>query len=80
MRMRQSLAQWEERFHEQAAAELDRRERLRREAVKRSRVRRAEKVEKHGRLRFIGLVLAILATSVMVTFVMFETLARLMGS
>ena len=79
MRMRQSLSQWEERFHEQAAAELARRERLRREAVNRSRHRRAEKVEKHGRLRYIGLVLAILATSVLVTFVMFETLARLMA-
>jgi len=79
MRMRQSLAQFEEEFHEQAAEEIERRELLRRQAVKRSRVRRAEKVEKHGKLRFIGLVLAILATSVLVTFVMFETLAMLIG-
>ena len=79
MRMRQSKAQWERAFHEEMAADAARRERLRREAVKRSRTRRVEKIEKHGKLRFIGLVTAILATSVLVTFVMFETLARLMG-
>ncbi len=78
--MRQSIAEWEEAFHEQARRELARRERLRKAAARRSRVRRAEKVEKHGRLRYIGLVLAILATSVLVTFVMFETLARLIGN
>ena len=80
MRMRQSLAEWEEAFHEQAAADVARREKLRREAVKRSRTRRIEKVEKHGKARYIGLVLAIIATSVLVTFIMFETLARLIGT
>jgi len=80
MRMRQSLAEWEEAFHEQAAEDVARREKLRRQAIKRSRTRRIEKVEKHGKLRYIGLVLTIIATSVLVTFIMFETLARLIGT
>lgn len=79
MRMRQSLAQFEAAFREQAVEEAARRERLRREAAVRSRTRRAERVEKHGTVRFIALVAAILATTVVVTWVMFETLALLIG-
>jgi hypothetical protein len=79
MRMRQSLAQFEAAFHEEAAESRVRREHLRSEAVKRSRARRAERVEKHGTLRFIALVLAIIATSVIVTIAMFETLALVVG-
>ena len=77
--MRQSLAQFEAAFREEAAQSVVRRERLRRDAVKRSRVRRQQRVEKVGKMRFIGLALAIVATSVIVTIVMFETLALLVG-
>ncbi len=79
MRMRQSLAQYEEAFREEAAESVQRREHLRRQAVKRSRVRRVEKVHKHGTFRFIGLCLAILATTVIVTVAMFQALALLAG-
>ena len=77
--MRQSEAQWEEAFHEEYAEEQARRTRLRRQAATRSRQRSVRRVERHGTLRFIGLIVAILATSVIVTIVMFETLALLIS-
>ena len=79
MRMRQSLAQFEAAFREQTVEDRVRRDRLRADAVQRSRERRAERVEKHGTVRFFALVLAIIATTVVVTVVMFETLALLIG-
>jgi membrane glycosyltransferase len=79
MRMRQSLHQFEADFREAAANSVVRRERLRREAVQRSRVRRVEKVHKHGTLRFIGLIATILATTAIVTWVMFQVLASVAG-
>ena len=75
MRMRQSLAQFEAAFHEETAEERDRHERLRREAIRRSRVRRQQRVARHSTARFIGLVLAIIGTTVLVTVVMFQMLA-----
>ena len=77
--MRQSLTQFEAAFREEAAASVARRESLRRQAVKRSRARRTERVHKQGTMRFIGLTLTIIATAVIVTIVMFETLALLVG-
>ncbi len=79
MRMRQSLAQFEQAFREEAEESVARRERLRRRAAMRSRERRLQRVEKQGTLRFIGLALAIIATAVLVTIAMFETLALLVG-
>jgi hypothetical protein len=79
MRMRQSLAQFEEAFREEAAESIVRRERLRKEAAQRSRVRRVQRVRKQGSLRFTFLSLSILVTAVFVTIVMFETLAMLAG-
>jgi hypothetical protein len=80
MRMRQSLAQFEEAFREEAAESIVRRERLRKEAAQRSRVRRVERTRKQGSLRFTFLALSIVVTAVIVTIVMFETLAMLAGS
>jgi anti-sigma-K factor RskA len=79
MRMRQSLAQFEVAFREEAAESVVRRERLRREAVQRSRERSQQRVEKRGTLRFVLLCLAIIATAVGVTFAMFQTLALIAG-
>ena len=79
MRMRQSLAQYEAAFREEAAESVERRERLRRQAVLRSRARRAERAHREGKFRFIMLCLAILATTVIVTVVMFQALALLAG-
>ena len=79
MRMRQSLAEYEAEFREEAADSVVRRERLRRQAVLRSRVRRVERVQKAGTMRFVALCLTILATTVIVTLAMFQALAMLAG-
>jgi hypothetical protein len=79
MRMRQSLAQFEEAFREEAAESVVRRERLRKHAAQRSRVRRVERSRKQGKLRFTFLALSIVVTAVVVTIAMFETLAMLAG-
>ena len=55
------------------------REEVRVDVAQRARVRRAERVQKHGTLRFFTLVLVIIITAVVVTVVMFETLARVAG-
>ena len=79
MRMRQSIHQYEAAFREEAAESVVRRERLRREAAQRSRVRRVEKTHKHGTLRFIGLIATIVLTTIVVTMVMFQVLASVAG-
>ena len=79
MRMRQSLAQFEEAFREDAAESIVRRERLRKASAHRSRARRVERTRKAGKLRFAMLALSLVATAVIVTIVMFETLAMIAG-
>ena len=79
MRMRQSLAEFEAAFREETVEERLRRERLRKEAAQRSRVRRAQRVEKRGNMNFKVLVLVIIATTVVVTWGMFQTLSLLIG-
>lgn len=75
MRMRQSLAQFEAAFHEETAVEAERYEALRKQAIRRSYVRRQQRVARHSTARFVGLVLAIIGTTVLVTVVMFQMLA-----
>jgi hypothetical protein len=79
MRMRQSLAQFEREFMEEAEQSVVRRERLRKTAAQRSRVRRVERRRKAGKLRFVMLAVTIVLTAVVVTIAMFETLARIAG-
>jgi membrane glycosyltransferase len=79
MKMRQSLTQFEAAFHEQAVEDRLRREEVKHTVTQRARVRRAERVQKHGTLRFFTLVTVIVLTAVVVTVVMFETLARVAG-
>lgn len=79
MRMRQSLTDIERAFFEETAADRARREALRREAALRSRQRHIERVHKRGTLRFVLLVLALVATAVVVTVAMFQTLYLVMG-
>jgi anti-sigma-K factor RskA len=79
MRMRQSLAEFEAAFREEAAESVVRRERLRTHAAQRSRVRRVQRQRQQGKLRFTLLALSIVITAVIVTIVMFETLAMLAG-
>jgi hypothetical protein len=77
--MRQSMASIERQFERDAELDKRRQEHMRRAAVQRTRVRRRERIEKHQTLRFFGLLLSILATAVIVTVVMFQTLAWLLG-
>jgi membrane glycosyltransferase len=79
MRMRQSLAEIEEAFVEEIEEDRERRERLVRRAEQRSRQRHIERRQKHGSMRFALLVLTLLATAVVVTIVMFQTLYYVMG-
>jgi hypothetical protein len=79
MKMRQSLAQFEAAFREETVDERDRRERLRREAAERSRRRRVYKNNRNGNLRYVALVVAMIATAVIVTIAMFQTLSLLMS-
>jgi membrane glycosyltransferase len=78
-KMRQSLDEFERAFVEETYTDRVRRESLRRKAVLRSRQRNLEKVHKRGTARFIMLVLMILATAIVVTIAMFQTLAYVMG-
>jgi hypothetical protein len=79
LRMRQSVDAFEQAFLQETVADRGRRERLRRAAVRRSRLRRREHERKRSSLRFGLLVLALVATAVGVTVVMFETLYAVMG-
>ena len=75
MRMRQSIAQFEAAFLEETVEDRARREHLRRQAVKRSRLRRRERATRNSSLRFVALILAMSATTVLVTIAMFRALA-----
>ena len=77
--MRQSLAQIERAFIEESQADRARREALRRQAAARSRQRQIEKVQKHSTMRFVALVLTLIATAVIVTVAMFQTLYIVLG-
>jgi len=79
MRMRQSLAEIEEAFAEEIEEDRERRERLARRAELRARQRQIERVHKHGSMRFVLLVLTLIATAVIVTIAMFQTLYYVMG-
>ena len=79
MKMRQSLAELEEEFRHETQLDRSRRENLRRHAVSRSRKRRREQRAKAGTMRFWMLVSSLVATAMIVTAAMFETLYRLLG-
>jgi membrane glycosyltransferase len=79
MKMRQSLAQLEQEFREEMQLDRARRENLRRKAVVRSRTRSREREKKRSSMRFWMLVFSLIATAVIVTIAMFETLYYLLG-
>ena len=79
MKMRQSLAQLEQEFRHEMQLDRSRRENLRRRAVLRSRKRWVEREKKRSSMRFWVLVLSLIATAVIVTVAMFETLYYLLG-
>jgi hypothetical protein len=79
MRMRQSISQFELAFEQEAALERRRRQQLRQRAVNRSRARRVQRTEQRGTVGFGALLASLALTVVIVTVVMFETLAWLMA-
>jgi hypothetical protein len=79
MKMRQSFAQFERAFIEESQVDRERREALRRQAALRSRQRQIERVQKHSTMRFVALVLTLIATAVIVTVAMFQTLYIVLG-
>lgn len=79
MRMRQSLAELERAFVEESAEDRERRQELRQRAIDRSRRRSMQRRHRHGSVRFVLLVLVLIATAVGVTIGMFEILFIVMG-
>ena len=79
MKMRQSLAQLEQEFVHEMQRDRRRRQHLRRAAVVRSRNRAVEREKKRSSMRFAMLVFSLVATAVIVTVAMFETLYYLLG-
>ncbi|HUB74918.1 MAG TPA: hypothetical protein VL979_12900 [Solirubrobacteraceae bacterium] len=79
MKMRQSLAEWEQAFAREATLDRRRRDSLRRTTERRALKREAERRHKRGSVRFVLLVLALMLTAAIVTVVMFRTLYLLLG-
>jgi hypothetical protein len=79
MRMRESLAQLERAFVDEIEQDRAKAERLRRAAERRTRERELAKTHKRGSMRFGLLYLILVATAVLVTIAMFETLYYVMG-
>jgi hypothetical protein len=79
MKMRQSLAEWEEAFVEETSLDRRRRVALRRKAERRTLERDLERQHKRGSVRFVLLVLTLMLTAAVVTVVMFRTLYLLLG-
>jgi len=79
MKMQQSISQFETAFEQEAALERRRRHQLRQRSATRSRARRIQRTEQRGTVAFGVLVVALTLTVIVVSVVMFETLAWLMG-
>jgi anti-sigma-K factor RskA len=79
MKMRQSLAQLEQEFRHETQLDRSRREHLRKRAVLRSRKRTKARQKKRSSVHFWLLVFSLIATAVIVTVAMFETLYYLLA-
>ena len=79
MKMRQSLAPLEQEFRHETQLDRSRRETLRRHAARRSRLRTHVRRRKRSSLRYWMLILSLIATALIVTAAMFETLYYLLG-
>jgi hypothetical protein len=77
--MRQSLADIEAAFVEEIESDRERRERLQKQAIRRTQVRHRQREHKRGSLRFWLVLLTLIATAVIVTIAMFETLYYVMA-
>jgi hypothetical protein len=79
MKMRQSLADWEQAFSDEITLDRDRRASLQRAAARRTFKREAHRRQRRSFARFMLLVLTLILTAVVVTVVMFRTLYLLLG-
>jgi hypothetical protein len=79
MKMRQSLSELEQAFVREITLDRRRRDSLRRTAEQRTAKREAQRRHKRGSVRFVLLVLTLIATAAVVTVVMFRTLYLLLG-
>jgi hypothetical protein len=79
MKMRQSLAEWEQAFVKEASLDRHRRDSLRRTTEQRALKREVQRRHKRGSVRFVLLVLTLILTAAVVTVVMFRTLYLLLG-
>ncbi|HEY2181099.1 MAG TPA: hypothetical protein VGH09_05445 [Solirubrobacteraceae bacterium] len=79
MKMRQSLAEWEQAFVKEISLDRHRRASLRRTAEQRTLKREVERRHKRGSMRYALLVLTLILTAAIVTVVMFRTLYLLLG-
>ena len=79
MKMRQSLAQIEQEFLHETQADRSRQESLRKQAVRRSRVRAVQRERKRGSTRYWVLVLSMVLTALLVTAGMFASLYLLLS-
>jgi hypothetical protein len=79
MRMSQTIDDFESALAEKTELERAVAERRVRQAVVRTRRRHLEKQNRRGTLRFVALVLTLLATAILVTIAMFQVLYLVMG-
>ena len=79
MKMRQSLAEWERAFVQEASLDRRRRASLQRTAEQRALKRHAHRRQRQGSLRFALLVQTLIMTAAIVTVVMFRTIYLLLG-
>jgi cell division septal protein FtsQ len=78
-RLKRSIHEFEDAFRAEAAREKARLVELRKDAKRRTRRRQREQSIRRGRARFVLLVASMIATAVLVTVVMLDTLAWLLG-
>jgi hypothetical protein len=79
MKMRQSIADWEQAFSRETSLDRRRRASLRHAAQQRTLKREIDRRRQRGSLRFALLVLTLILTAAAVTVVMFRTLYLLLG-
>ena len=79
MRMRQSFAEFERAFHEHTHMDRAHRQQVRQDAIKRTKVRHRERHVQSQFRRYLTLIVTLVATVVLVSIAMFETLSWLMA-
>jgi membrane glycosyltransferase len=79
LKMRQNLDEFEQAYVAEVYADRRRQDAAIKRTEQRQRTRHAQKTKRHGTIRFMLLVLAMIATAVIVTIVMFRTLYMVMG-